>query len=475
MRKIIILQLCFIQSCCFAQNGIVYYKQPDHSSASISINKAALKEDMAFWLSVMEESHVNLYHFISREKLKNLQDSVLNSLPDGITHQQALFAMGTLAGSLNEGHIYLPSSPMVDSLYANHSVRLPFSISNISDGRFIVASDWSKQQQLEKGDTIISISGVTSKELYNRYSKFFGGLDAWKEQLVGAYIRKLLFIDGFNSPYSIKAIRSNNDTVSFTADGLNKSQVDSLNKVLAGQQSVRTSPYTFGILDANIAHIQFNSMDGSEAFGQFLDSSFAIIKEKNCIGLIVDLRKNGGGDSKLGEQLINYISSKPYRMSGGMKWKVSSHYKAFLDMVKADQQFYRQKANGEMFEAENPATRKPSNNQYTFKGKVAVLIGANTFSSANMLADAIKEYQLATLFGEPTGECGNDFGEVFSFMLPNTHIIARASSKMFIRASGNESDFSPTRPDVEVKNTMQDNKRKKDSVLETAVNWLLTK
>jgi len=88
-----------------------------------------------------------------------------------------------------------------------------------------------------------------------------------------------------------------------------------------------------------------------------------------------------------------------------------------------------------------------------------------------MLADGIKTYQLAKVFGEPAGESGNDFGEIFDFMLPNTHIIARASTKMFIRASGNEKDFAPTQPDVLVKALHEHTAE--DAVIKAAVSWIL--
>jgi hypothetical protein len=55
-----------------------------------------------------------------------------------------------------------------------------------------------------------------------------------------------------------------------------------------------------------------------------------------------------------------------------------------------------------------------------------------------MLTNSIKDYQLATLIGESTAEPGNDFGEIVSFMLPNTRIIATTALKMFTRANGDD-------------------------------------
>ena len=67
---------------------------------------------------------------------------------------------------------------------------------------------------------------------------------------------------------------------------------------------------------------------------------------------------------------------------------------------------------------------------------------------------------------------GNDFGEIFSFMLPETHIIATTAIKMFMRANGDIKDFTGISPDIPVKNTLEDIRQKRDRVIEKAVEWI---
>ncbi|MBK6635400.1 MAG: hypothetical protein IPG38_14810 [Chitinophagaceae bacterium] len=129
--------------------------------------------------------------------------------------------------------------------------------------------------------------------------------------------------------------------------------------------------------------------------------------------------------------------------------------------------------NGSLYEYEVKKLTKPANNKLRYNGKVAVLIGNATFSSANMLTNAIRDYQLATLIGESTAEPGNDFGEIFSFMLPETHIVATTAIKMFMRANGDINDFTGISPDIPVKNTLEDIQLKKDRVIEKAVQWIV--
>lgn len=58
-----------------------------------------------------------------------------------------------------------------------------------------------------------------------------------------------------------------------------------------------------------------------------------------------------------------------------------------------------------------PSRRRTGREPIFFGGKVIVLIGPRTFSSASDLADAIKTYHLATLVGQETGGRVNTFGD----------------------------------------------------------------
>jgi hypothetical protein len=52
--------------------------------------------------------------------------------------------------------------------------------------------------------------------------------------------------------------------------------------------------------------------------------------------------------------------------------------------------------------------------------------------------------------GQPTGGVPNTLGDIGPFALPNSRIVVSFSQKMFIRASGDESDLGPVRPHIEV-------------------------
>lgn len=450
-----------------AQQKVLYFSEPPAGFAASKISKASVAEDLAWWQQVMEESHVNPYHAISKKSLESLQKRLLSTLPDSISHAQACFAVSEVIGALNEGHLGFATNAVVDSLYANHSVRFPYLLDAIDSGAFIVQRDLSNSNRLPPGSRIVEVAGIASAELYSRYAKFFGGLEPWRRVMVKNNIRRLLYLDGIESPFKIKAAVGG-DTLLFMTGGYTARQADSLNKVLAAALP-NVEPFSLRFLEDKVALIEFNTMNGRlrDSFAAFLGRSFAAIQQRGPEGLIIDLRKNGGGDSGLGDLLLGYISNKPYRDASGVKLRISKHSKAYAALTNTADAFKDQKA-GKLYEYKIDKLIQPKENPLRYSGKVAVLIGAGTFSSANMLANAVKDYKLATLIGEPTAEPANDFGEIFSFMLPRTHIVVNGATKMFTRANGDEKDFNGIKPDIYASN----NGSKEDEVMEMAVEWI---
>ena len=58
----------------------------------------------------------------------------------------------------------------------------------------------------------------------------------------------------------------------------------------------------------------------------------------------------------------------------------------------------------------------------------------------------MKTYNLAELFGQPTSEPANQYGEVCQTVLPNSGITLAAPSAYFIRADGNADTGDPVVP-----------------------------
>jgi C-terminal processing protease CtpA/Prc len=87
------------------------------------------------------------------------------------------------------------------------------------------------------------------------------------------------------------------------------------------------------------------------------------------------------------------------------------------------------------------------------KGRIFVLIGPGTFSSAILNAIELKQ-QGATLVGEPTGGGAGHYGEVKILTLPNSKLAVRYTSKFFSAPKG--LDGSSLQPDLPAPTTLTD-------------------
>lgn len=97
-----------------------------------------------------------------------------------------------------------------------------------------------------------------------------------------------------------------------------------------------------------------------------------------------------------------------------------------------------------------------------------MLIGRNTFSSAELNAEELKTKNGAILIGSPTGQKPNAYGEVQAFELPHSKIKIGYSTKYFYRS---DEDPESLMPDVLVEQSSEDLFSGRDVVLEAALDY----
>jgi hypothetical protein len=124
---------------------------------------------------------------------------------------------------------------------------------------------------------------------------------------------------------------------------------------------------------------------------------------------------------------------------------------------------YTKLKHGEDLTYEFEATSRPRV-EPSFDGPACLLIGDQTFSAAMDLADGVRTYDLMLTIGQPSGGVPNSLGDIGPFQLPNSRIAVSYSMKLFVRASGDESDLGPVRPHIEVEPVSG-----RDAALERAV------
>ncbi len=182
----------------------------------------------------------------------------------------------------------------------------------------------------------------------------------------------------------------------------------------------RQQDYWFEILpQVGSLYFQYNSCRETpgKPFAAFVKEMFAAAEAAGVERAVVDLRYNGGGNSMI--------------------------FRPFVTELKA----------------------RPALNQ---KGRIFVLIGRRTFSSALMNAVEMKLETAAILAGEPTGGKPNHFGEIKSLLLPVSGLVVTYSTKYFKEVEG---DPVSLEPDLRVKVDFADFLARRDLVLDAALKY----
>lgn len=166
-----------------------------------------------------------------------------------------------------------------------------------------------------------------------------------------------------------------------------------------------------------------------------IDSIFALIHHDGVTRLAIDISDNDGGASAVGNMIINHIYQKPYQ-SYSMNWKRSDEYLAKLTSWGLSDASYQKATPGEVLQNSSSQVQ-PEKVANPFTGKVIVLIGPKTFSSAILFATLIQDNKIAPLAGEsPVNGHPTHFGEMYSVVLPHTQLQLRFGVKEWIRPAG---------------------------------------
>lgn len=175
------------------------------------------------------------------------------------------------------------------------------------------------------------------------------------------------------------------------------------------------------LADAKTLYIQYNKCQNiGRPFESFAKEALSCVDSHSVERVVVDLRFNVGGDSRVIKPLVDGLKSRP---------------------------------------------------ALSTEGHLYALIGPVTYSSGMMAAMDFKEELHAILIGEPTGGKPNSFGEVKQATLPNSNLAIYYPTKYFRPIS--DADPESIMPDVAVRLTLEDFLAGRDPVLEAALSHSL--
>ncbi|RMG45601.1 MAG: hypothetical protein D6718_07050 [Acidobacteria bacterium] len=458
---------------------------PGPEIATRSFSPEELAADLEFVLRTFEEVHPDLYFHVSKESIAARAAELRKALARPMTRKEFWPLLAELAASFGDGHTGLEFPGLeLRSAIENGERWFPLEVDAFEDGALRVSAVHEPGAAVEPGAWLTSIAGRPAGELFSRFVKTLSGEKLYyREYQALRNFRILLWIEGLEPPFDIEWRTAPDAPAQRTV--LGGVTWEALREAKEKRHS-ESADFRFERMDGDIGYLELRRMRRLGAFRSFLERTFREIQRRPIRGLVIDLRRNGGGSTDIGHALLSYITDKPYRMMARMELKVSRQKKRWIEetyfpralrwlplqyLHPLGRRIWRAPEGSILgFEAE---TKVPPENPLRYDGPVCVLIGPRTFSSAQKLANAIKDYHLATLIGRETGGNPNAFGEIYSFRLPHTRLQARASTKRYVRANGDASWSRGILPDIEVIPTLEDKRSGRDRALEVAREWIL--
>lgn len=211
---------------------------------------------------------------------------------------------------------------------------------------------------------------------------------------------------------------------------------------------------SFEMLDNDIGLLTIRRFWG-ENFEEVFNDIFPLLEKTK--GLIVDVRKNDGGNSNNSVYVMSHLSSKPFYTSN---WSTPV-YNAAYDSWDRPQEWYSEK--GELV--------TPDSSIIPYQKPIAMLIGARTYSAGEDFCSYYQQADIGPMIGSLTaGSTGNPTGINLV-----KDIWGQVCTKRDVFYDGTEFVGYGVQPDISVEYTADDYLADKDTVLQAAMAYLLKK
>jgi hypothetical protein len=408
-----------------------------------------MAHDIDVLFSTIKEVHPDMYAVYPKELFdKDIEKMKAELKPNGDIFY--LYRQVTpLVAKLGDGHTNVfPPFESPDDL-AN-MYFFPFSVKiTYPNKEIFIKNDLTKtQNSIPVGAQITSINNRQSNEIvqemmsYSSGEKDFYRIDKL-EQFLFMPLMSILYGDSiFDIEYQFNQVKN---SVQVKA-----SSFEEASEMMSSFQNsfVPSELFTFKTLpDKNIGIIEFNQFTDFDKFKVFLDSTFRILQKDNIENLIIDIRKNGGGNSIMGDEMFQYISPVPFAQFGKTLVKYPEFLKQFS---KTERNREITNPNGIAIYNENAELKPLRDNPLRYKGNVFLLISHSTFSSAASFSWAFKYFEMGTVIGEESGGMAVCFGDVINPRLPNSGLLYGCSWKRFYQYGATDDNIHGTLPDYEV-------------------------
>lgn len=225
-------------------------------------------------------------------------------------------------------------------------------------------------------------------------------------------------------------------------------------------------------------------------FDEFISAMFEEIRHEDIQTLVIDVRNNSGGNSKLGDVLLSWL--KPYgeikKFSSSVRFsklwedtypavineykRIFSENKQTFELGKLYDSTFLSLINNSspIFEDEKKSFQLNEDMNLIFKGNIIFIQNSGTYSSAGLLVSTVVDNNIGLVIGTESSYKPCNYGEILCWELPNTNIKGAISSKIFSRPDVTKCTEMTLSPTVYLRSSWEDILKNKDICWE----WILS-
>ncbi|QRN83823.1 hypothetical protein JR338_03460 [Chloroflexota bacterium] len=368
------------------------------------LTKKEAEQDLTYFYSHLRSRHPGWLDG-SQALIQAVEDQYNNelvNLKDSVTVLELWQSAGRIAAQLNDGHTWVKWKNPNTSLYIDNFMQLsdygsPLDINGVPIGEIL--------------DHYLS---MTSFEL-----QFYAEAVFYKTVIVA---EPLLVFCGVDTSDGVEMTFE-------TEDGEQTFHYEfvPLERVVRYAGDVNDENWVEYIIDLenDLGIFTLRSCVDNEEYRSVLDSFFSEVFENDLDNVVVDLRGNGGGNSRVANKFLQYLDVETYR-----SWDSAIRY-------------------GWLLKQNKDVVVNNHKQPVTFSGDIYVLTDTFTYSAAMDFAMLISDNDLGVLVGMPSGNLPDSYGDCLFFQMPNSGLMISISYKSWHRIDSSHAG-EPVMPDYVV-------------------------
>lgn len=376
-----------------------------------TISKKEAIEDLELLKKSIEDFNPALPHY--HPEFASQSDQLIQTISeDAVSMLELYTSASTICAFANEGHFKVGNrnDAFNKGILNNEKGYLPIQVKIVS-GQLWVYGDFSNEQLLKRGERIMTINGIQSNDILNRFLELTpsdGNIETYAYRKIEDKFSLLFYFHIEQSDaFTISLLDENQNERTITIQALVTSdQIGNIKKYYPKEDTptAKTEGFYELKLESTYAYLKLPSFDFRRVNKYEVKSKklykaiFQELRDKRVGHLIIDLRDNTGGRNEFADDIVPYVLKD-----------IPDH--SFLKKTIS-------------WSGKTKTYKLPKPSELVFKGQIYVLVNGKTFSAGSTLARYLKEYGNAICIGTETGTRYEGFaaGSEHRVVLPNSKI-----------------------------------------------------